>query len=63
MRASKELVAYLELLFEEGQDGGGDDSSDAATIDAQNGDELDLFGVRLVCAFCRTRACHFLRFR
>lgn len=53
------LVTYLELLFEEGKDGGRDDPSNATTVDAQNGDELDLFEVSLVCTLCRTSACHF----
>jgi len=56
----QELVTYLELLFEKGKDDGRDYSSNTATVDAQNGDQLDLFRIGLVCTFCRISVCHLL---
>lgn len=32
-------IIYLELFFEEGEDGAGDDATDAAAVDAENGDD------------------------
>lgn len=53
------FLGYLELRFQEGEDGGRDDPSDAAAIDAQHGDQLEIDRQRPACTFCRaTTTCH-----
>lgn len=48
---------YLEHFFEEGKDGGRDDPSDAAAINAQNGDQLYLVRGIPMRSFCHLYFC------
>lgn len=52
-------IQFLEFLFKESEDGGWDDPSDATTIDAQDGDQLDLVRGIQGCTFCGTSTRHF----
>jgi hypothetical protein len=46
---------YLEFFFEEGENGGWDDPSNAAAIDAQDGDQLYLVRGSTVWTFSHLR--------